>query len=477
MSDWQRHWVQFTIGIEEFGVMKKTTTRRHFIRTNVSLALAAGVFPSIVPASVLGGAGKVSPNNRIIVAGIGVGPQGRGVMNGFLTQTGAQVVAVCDVKSDQLELARNQVNARYQNSDCSTHKDFREVLARRDIDAVLIATPDHWHVHIAVAAARAGKDMYLEKPMGLTLAEDQLLRRVVQRNKGIFQFGTQQRSSREFQRACELVRSGAIGQLQQINVWCAASRPGGSTTPIPAPDTIDYDFWLGPAPFTPYTEDKCSDDGNKKTWWFNYDYALGFIAGWGVHPLDIALWGHPAMMRGVMEVEGQAIIPTEGACNTSVAWKVEFTFADGVRMNFRGTRNQFNEVNEMNDLSAFQAKYGQLADHGTAFEGTEGWVLVHRGMLRTHPENLAEATIPAEHQLRRSVNHVGNFLFSVRHREPAVCGIETAVEADLLCHLSDIATRLKHKLRFDPRREKFIQNEEANRRLELRPMRPPWPLS
>ncbi len=457
--------------------MKKSITRRRFIRTNVTLAFAAGAFPSIVPASVLGGAGKVAPNNRVSVGCIGVGPQGRGVMNGFLTQAGAQVVAVCDVKRDQLELARKQVNERYQNADCATFHDFREVLARRDIDAVLIATPDHWHVHIAVAAARAGKDMYLEKPMGLTLAEDQLLRRVVQRNKCIFQFGTQQRSSREFQRACELVRSGALGQLRQINVWCSASRPGGPTTPIPVPDTIDYDFWLGPAPFTPYTEDKCSDDGNKKTWWFNYDYALGFIAGWGVHPLDIALWGHPAMLRGAMEVEGQAIIPTEGACNTSVAWKVDFAFADGVRMNFRGTRNQFGEVNEMNDLSAFQAKYGPLADHGTAFEGTEGWVLVHRGMLRTHPENLVEATIPAEYQLRRSVNHVGDFLVGIRHREPAVCGIETAVEADLLCHLSDIATRLRRKLRFDPRREKFIQDEEANRRLALRPMRPPWQLS
>ncbi|MBE0544705.1 MAG: Gfo/Idh/MocA family oxidoreductase [Verrucomicrobia bacterium] len=456
--------------------MKKSITRRQFIRANVSLALAAGVIPTIVPASALGRAGKVAPNNRIIVGCIGVGPQGRGVMNGFLTQAGAQVVAVCDVKRDQLELARTQVNARYQNTDCATFDDFREVLARKDLDAVLIATPDHWHIHIAVAAARAGKDMYLEKPMGLTLAEDQLLRRVVQRNKCIFQFGTQQRSSREFQRACELVRSGAIGQLQQINVWCAASRPGGATTPIPVPDTINYDQWLGPAPFTPYTEDKCSDDGNKKTWWFNYDYALGFIAGWGVHPLDIALWGHPAMMRGAMEIEGKAIIPTEGACNTSVAWNVDFTFADGVRMNFRGTRNQFKEVNEMNDLSAFQAKYGQLADHGTAFEGTEGWVLVHRGMLRTHPEHLAEAATPAEHQLRRSSNHVGNFLDGVRHREPAVCGIETAVEADMLCHLSDIATRVNRKLRFDPRREKFPNDEDANRRLALRPMRPPWQL-
>jgi hypothetical protein len=141
---------------------------------------------------------------------------------------------------------------------------------------------------------------------------------------------------------------------------------------VPVPDTIHYDFWLGPARFTPYTEDKCLDDGNRKTWWFNTDYALGFIAGWGVHPLDIALWGHPAMMQGALEVEGKAIFPTQGACNTAVAWKVDFTFRDGVRMNFRGTRNGFPDVNEMNQMAPMEAKYGKIADHGTAFEGENG---------------------------------------------------------------------------------------------------------
>ncbi len=457
--------------------MNKTITRRDFVRTNITLALAAGAFPFIIPASALGREGKVAPSNRIAVGCIGNGPQGRGVMNGFLAQPDAQVVAVCDVKRDQLELARAQVNQRYQNSDCATYGDFRELLARKDIDAVLIATPDHWHVHVAVAAARTGKDMYLEKPMGLSLAEDQILRKAIQKNRRVFQFGTQQRSSGEFQRACEIVRSGQLGKLKQINVWSAASRPGGSTTPVPVPDTINYDFWLGPARFTPYTEDKCLDDGNRKTWWFNTDYALGFIAGWGVHPLDIALWGHPAMMQGALEVEGKAIVPMQGACNTAVAWNVDFTFGDGVRMNFRGTRNNFPDVNEMNDLTPMEAKYGKIADHGTAFEGENGWVLVHRGLLRTNPENLAEAGVPKESQFRRSPNHVRNFLDCVRSRERTVCPIEEAVQADTLCHLSDIAARLGRRLKFDPRREKFIRDDEANRRLALRTMRQPWRLA
>lgn len=454
--------------------MNRNLTRRSFIRTNVTLALAAGAFPSIVPAAALGRQGQTAANSRIVAGAIGVGPQGRGVMGGFLSRTSAQVVAVCDVKKDQLELARKQVNDRYQNADCATYEDFRALLARKDIDAVLIATPDHWHVYVAVAAAQAGKDMYLEKPMGLSLAEDQVLRKAIKKHKRVFQFGTQQRSSREFQRACELVRTGRIGQLKQINVWCAASHPGGSTAPAPVPDTINYDFWLGPARFTPYTADKCLAEG--KTWWFNSDYALGFIAGWGVHPLDIALWGYPQMMKAPIEVQGNAIIPTEGACDTAVAWKVDFTLAGGVRMDFRGTRNGYNQVNEMNDLSSFEAKYGKIADHGTAFEGTEGWVLVNRGLLRTHPEKLVEASIPEDQQLRRSTHHVGNFLDGVRSREATVCPIEDSVQADLLCQLSDIASRLGRKLRFDPVKEKFIKDDEANRKLALRPARPPWKL-
>ncbi len=453
--------------------MKKQITRRSFLRTNVSLALAAGVFPSILPASVLGREGKIAPSSRIVIGCIGNGPQGRGVMNGFLAQSDAQVVAVCDVKRDQLELARVAVNARYQNTDCVTYEDYHELLARPDLDAVLIATPDHWHVPIAVAAARAGKDIYLEKPMGLSLAEDQLLRAAVQKHQRVFQFGTQQRSAREFWRACQLVRNGRIGQLKHINVWAPASQPGGSTTPVPVPDSLNYDRWLGPARFTPYTADKCLAEG--MTWWFNSDYALGFIAGWGVHPLDIALWGHPKMFHGRMSLTGKAVFPSEGAGNTAVAWKVDFKFADGVTMEFRGTPNGYQEINALNDLRAWREKYGEVKDHGTAFEGTEGWVVVKRNSLHTSPESLAESPFDAEKfQLPRSGNHVRNFLDSIRRRTQTVCPIEEAVQADTLCHLSDIATRLDRSLTFDPGAEKFVRDDEANHKLQFRPRRAPY---
>lgn len=462
--------------------MKPTLTRRHFLRTHVTATLAVTACPSIIPASALGRDGTVAPSNRVSLGAIGVGPQGRGDLGGFLAQPDVRVVALCDVAKRNLDaaVALAKLNERYPYAGTS-YGDFRELLARRDIDAVLIATPDHWHVPVALAAAEAGKDMYLEKPMGLSVAEDQRLRKIVQKRKRIFQFGTQQRSSREFQRAVELVRAGRLGTLKHINVWSSANRPGGATTPAPVPPGLDYDFWLGPAPKTPYTAGKCFDSdppATWKTWWYNYDYALGFIAGWGVHPLDIAYWGHPAMMRGPLTVEGRAIFPSEGACNTALAWDAHFAFADGVTMRFRGTRNGWDQVNAMNDLRDWDQKYRGATDHGTAFEGTEGWAMVRRGALHTEPEPLAEENLPNPAQVRnpilRSPDHVRNFVDAVKNRGQTVCPIEDAVQADILCHLTDIATRLGRKLTWDPAKEKFVGDAEANRRLALRPMRAPW---
>jgi predicted dehydrogenase len=455
--------------------MKTNLSRRDFLRRNFAAALAVSAVPSIIPSSALG-QGTVPPNSRIGIACIGVGPQGRGVMSGFLGQNDARVVAVCDVAKTNLEAARQQVNQRYQDNGCATFHEYRQLLERKDIDAVLIASPDHWHVPMSVEAARAGKDIYLEKPMGLTVEEDQILRKLLKERRGIFQFGTQQRSSREFRQACELVRSGRIGKLRQINVWCSASRPGGSTSEAPVPDTLDYDRWLGPARLTPYTVDKCFDvsvPGAWKTWWFNYDYALGFIAGWGVHPLDIAYWGHPAMMDKPMDIEGKAIIPAQGACNTSIAWDVNFTFADGVKMQYKGTRNGYDQVNKLNDFKDWENKYGQIPDHGTAFEGSDGWIVVYRGGLRSNPATLADQKIDSP-QLVQSSNHVRNFLDSIKSRKPAICPIEDAVQADILCHLSDIATRVDRKLKWDPAAERFLQDDEANGKLALRPAREPW---
>jgi predicted dehydrogenase len=444
-------------------------TRRHFLK---STAAAAVALPTVIPASALG---ANAPSRRIQVGCVGVGPQGRGVMSNFLPQPDCRVIALCDISKRNLAEAVKMVNGAYGDNAVQTVPDYRELIARKDIDALLIATPDHWHVPAALAAARAGKDMYLEKPMGLTVEEDQLLRKACQKKKVIFQFGTQQRSSQQFRLACELVRNGRIGQLKNIDVWCSASRPGGSTAPIPPPADLDYDFWLGPAPQTPYTLGKAYDeDGVWKTWWYNYDYALGFIAGWGVHPLDIAYWGHPDMMKGVLKVEGPGVFPLEGACNTSIAWSVKFRFADGVTMHYRGTPNGAEPL-AINNFNDWRARYGKIVDHGTAFEGTTGWVMVDRTQIRTSPENLVETKFGGgDVQLPQSSNHVRNFLDSIKSRRPAICPIEDAVQADILCHLSDLATRLKRPLEWDGGREKFVGDPEANQRLKLRKQRAKW---
>ena len=441
---------------------KKVIHRRRFLKSAACAAAGAVGFPYLVASSALGKAGNVAAGGRITVGCVGIGPQGTGVMRNFLSQKDAQVVAVCDVKSDVLKAGQELVNKHYQGTGCATYKDFRQLLARDDIDVVLVATPDHWHVLAALAAVRAGKDVYLEKPMGLSLAQDQALRTAVHRHGRVFQFGTQQRSSRDFRFACELALCGRLGKLHTINVWSPGSSQGGDPTPVPVPEWLDYEMWLGPAPFTPYTKDRCSN----ALWWFISDYALGFIAGWGVHPLDIALWGGGEKVACPVEIEGKGVWPTEGVADTAMNWNVVCKYDSGVTMNFTG--DPFPEE--------WKKRYGRTTSHGTAFEGTEGWVHVDRSGLNAHPKELLTAELgPNDGRLYQSSNHVRNLLDCVKSRAETICPIDVAVQADIICHISDIAIRLEEKIKWDPKTERFVNNDAANRRLS-RPMRSPWTL-
>ena len=437
----------------------KHVSRRSLLKAASGTLIAAGGAPWIVPASALGKDGQIAANDRIAVGCIGVGSRGTGVMRTFLGNANAQVVAVCDVKSDVLKEKQNLVNETYDNQDCQAYADFRDLVARKDIDACLVATCDHWHVLTSLAAVRSGKDVYMEKPMGLTLQEDQAMRTAVHGNRRIFQFGTQQRSDDKFRLACELVRNGKIGELKTINVWSPGSIQAGDPTPVPVPPEIDYDMWLGPAPLKAYTKDRCSN----ALWWFISDYAIGFIAGWGIHPIDIALWGAPDKYTGPWELEGTGVFPTEGVCDTAMDWNVRIQLGSGVKLNFRG--------DPLPD--EWKERYGETSSHGTAFEGTEGWVHVKRGAITAHPKSLLEAKI--ETPLHRSNDHTGNFLDCVRSRQPAISPIDDAVKGDIICQVSDIAIRSKRGLKFDPQTERFIGDDEANKRLQ-RPMRKPWRL-
>ena len=452
-------------------------SRRRFLKRAGATSVAALAFPTIVPASVRGGARGGAPGDKIAVALVGAGPQGQGVMKGFLAEEGARVVAVCDVKRDQLQMARQLVDEHYQDRSCATYANFEEVLARPDVDAVIVATPDHWHVLIALAAVRAGKDIYLEKPMGLRVAEDQALRAAVRETGRVFQFGTQQRSGAFFRRACEIVRNGRIGTLRHINTWCIGSVPGGSTAVAPVPEGFDYDRWLGPAPWKPHREDVCSADSARKTWWFNSDYALGFIAGWGVHPLDIAYWGYPEMMSGLLEVSGSATLPSEGACDTATAWHASFRFASGVTMDYRGLPIAANAHEAISKARLWEERYRRTCDHGTAFEGTEGWVHVDRDHVASEPAGLVKEDEDAYVvKLPRSTYHAQDFLEAVRSRRPALSNIEDSFQSDVLCHLANIATRTRRRLTWNPAEERFVDDDAANRFLACREMRAPWRL-
>jgi len=456
-------------------------TRREFLGTG-ACALASAALPSIIPSSALGKDGAVAPSNRITLGVIGCGPQGRSVLQNFLNQKDCQVVAVCDVKADQLARAKAMVDGKYQNQDCRTCHDFRGLIARQDIDACLIATPDHWHVLASLAAVNSGKDIYTEKPLGVALEEGQALRAAVHRRKRVFQFGTWQRSSRNFRFAAALVRNEQIGKLKHMNVWAPGSSPGGSRKEVPPPEGMDYDLWLGPAALRPHTENRCVAENNLKTWWFDSQYALGFIAGWGIHPMDIALWGGGDLLGGSVVVEGRANYRlADGICDTATIWDVDYTFASGVTLKFVGVPNGQNMDKPTGDSSLYQdewkQRYGQTANHGTAFECADGWVHVDRANLNLQQEEMNRISEDSFHtKLIQSKNQARNFLDCVKSRAETVSPIDAAVTGDALCHIADIACRLSRKLTFDFKHERFLNDDEANQRLKARPMRKPWHL-
>ena len=442
---------------------RRNIARREFLKGTAGLASAAVGFPYLVSSSSLGAGGAVAASERITVGCVGVGPQGTGVMGGFLGRKDARVVAVSDVKSNVLKDRQALVNKHYGTSDTKAYKDYRELIAREDIDVVSVATCDHWHVLVSLDAVKAGKDVYCEKPLGLSVEQDQALRAAVHRYDRRFQFGTQQRSGRNFRFACELARNGRLGKLHTINVWAPGSSQGGPTERADVPQWLDYDRWLGPAQFTPYTKDRSSN----QWWWFISEYALGFIAGWGIHPIDVALWGGGDMLSGNIEVEGKGVWPTvDGVCDTAMNWDVKLKYPTGVTINFTGVPYP----------DEWKKRYGRTTDHGTAFEGTDGWVHVDRSGISAYPKELLNEKFgPDDVKLVESNHHQGNLLDCAKSRAETVSPIDEAVRGDILCHISDIALRLEQRIVWDQKAEKFVGNDGANRRLK-RWMRSPWTL-
>lgn len=415
-------------------------TRRGFLR-----GLAAA--PLIIPASALGRDGRPAPSERLTMGGIGMGGRGTGDLGDFLGRREVQVVAVCDVVKANRERAKGNVDRRYGNTDCVAVNDFREITHRNDIDLVLIGTPDHWHVPIAIAAARAKKDAYVEKPLGLTIEQNLACRKVFQANARVFQYGTQQRSSNHCRFGCELVRSGKIGKVHTIEVIAPNGGAGGSTEEKPIPEDLDYDTWLGPAPKKPYTPDRCKPPG---TYWI-YDQSIGYLAGWGAHPLDIMVWGSDADLHGPVTVEGTGVVPDKGLYDTVYNWDCVIQTKD-VKITFKP------------------------GGDSTKFIGPDGWVQVRRGGIDAEPKSLLQLQLgPNDVQLIKSSRHDQNFVDAVKSRQQPVSNLTDAVRSDNISQLCDIAVRLKRKITWDPKTEVIVGDDEA-KKMCSRAMRAPWTL-
>ncbi|HUT33465.1 MAG TPA: Gfo/Idh/MocA family oxidoreductase [Planctomycetota bacterium] len=434
--------------------MARQATRRELFGALAGAAAA----PFVVPASALG-QGRPAPSDRIGLGHIGVGGMGSGHLGGMLGRGDCQVLAVCDPFRAKRENAKQRAEKAYAQrtaagtfKGCMATPDFREVVARDDIDAVFIASPEHWHVLHALAAVRAGKDAYVEKALGACIAQTQALVRDCHRYGRVLQVGTQQRSGGAFRQACELARNGCLGKLHTIKVGDPAGHQGPAIRSEPVPPDLDYELWLGPAPWRPYFADRVV---NLRGWMLTYDYTIGFMSGWGQHDVDIAQWGNGSDDTGPLEIEGRGLIPAEGLNDTAIHWHTEYTYANGVRLLFAST----NEI-----------------PYGIRFEGDRGWVHVDRSRITAEPASLLAIQLgPADVRLERSGSHSGNFIECVRTRRPPICNVDVGHHTYVVCALSDIAIRLGRKLRWDPVRETFPGDPEANRML-TRPLRAPWTL-
>lgn len=408
------------------------------------MAIAAG--PLILPSHVW--SAETKPSSKISVGFIGVGTQGRGLLGGFLRRNDTQVVAVCDVDTTRRAHARQVVDEHYGKQKenfkgCAEFKDFRELIARKDIDAVVIATPDHWHAIPVVLAADSGKDIYCEKPLSLTIYEARAMANAVRRNNRVFQTGSMQRSSAEFHKACELVRNGRIGKVKTVHVGVGAPSKWCDLPEEPSEPGLDWDLWLGPAPVRPYNS-VLSPRGVHKHFpnWRNYrEYSGGMMTDWGAHHFDIAQWGLGMDDSGPVE-----IIPPDDAKATS---GVRYLYANGVEMIHGG-------------------------EGGVTFKGTDGEIFVTRGQFRAKPESIAQEPIPDSGvRLYKSNNHIQDFIECVRSRKRPICDVEIGCRSVTVCHLGNLAYWNHRRLKWDPKAELFVGDAEANKWLNP-PKRSPW---
>lgn len=426
-------------------------TRRGFMK-GAGMAAGAAAFPTIIPASVLG---QAAPSKVLTVACVGVGGMGLSHISQLLDRKTARIVAVADVDAFHQKRAAQKVNEKYGSADCKMFGDFREVTRAKDIDLITVATPDHWHAIPAIDAIRHGKDVFVEKPLTLTVREGQVLVEELRKHKRIGQTGTMQRSSEGFHRAAELIRNGRLGKVSRIEVLIPANNRyvGATWKPEAVPEGLDYDFWIGPAAFAPYT-------AQRTHYQFRYilDYAGGQTTNWGAHYLDIAQWALGKDESGPVEVEGHGVFPSSGLFTAPTRVDVRYTYADGVTMRMR-TRTD------------------GVYDGNIVFYGDKGTLNVSRSKLRSDPEGILKEQIgDGEVRLYKSRDHFENWIECVKTRALPVSDLAIGHKTTNICNIGNIAMQLQRKLAWNPVKERFAGDEMANRLLS-KPMRGPWSLA
>jgi predicted dehydrogenase len=428
----------------------KDITRRRFLKEATGITTGVIAFPYIVSSSALGNAGEVAASNRIVMGCVGMGGMGTGDMRDFLGKKEVQVVAVCDVDKDHRDSAKKEVDEKYQNGDCKTYLDFREVIARDDIDALSLAMPDHWHSIPAVMGAAAGKDIHAQKPLARTIAEGRAICNAVRRYGVIWQTGSQQRSSSDFHRACELVRNGRIGKVMQVEVGLPTGGASDNKPVQPIPEGVDWDFWLGPAPWVPYRGIL------HWNWRWMMDYSGGQLTDWAGHHIDIAHWGLDLERTGPVDIEGAGVYPRDGIYNVPMEYKFTCKYANGIVMTVANNKQ---------------------IPQGTKWYGESGkWIYVKRGKLEANPPDILNEVIgPDEIKLYESRDHKQNFLDCVKSRKETIAPAEVAHRSISVGLLGEIAMLTERKLQWNPDKEIFLNDEQANRMLS-RPMRSPWHL-
>ncbi|MBL7700597.1 MAG: Gfo/Idh/MocA family oxidoreductase [Chitinophagaceae bacterium] len=459
-------------------------SRRTFLKNSISAATGTMVFaniPTIVPASVIG---KHAPSNRINIGAIGTGRiSTTHDIPGVWNDDRANVIAVCDLDSNRAKQAKKLVDDHYSKKKgktydgVKTYGNYQELINNKDIDAVLISTPDHWHVLPAIHAVRAGKDVYMQKPASLTIAEGRILSNEVQKSGRIFQIGSQQRSMPQFKKACELVRNGKIGKVHTVYVGLPVDDPKQSTVEkeMPVPSNLNYDMWLGSTPGVFYTEKRVhpQDGGYSRPGWLRCEqFGAGMITGWGVHHFDIVNWGLDTEFTGPVEVSATAEFPPVGSLwDVHGPFKSEFSFANGVK------------VLASNDYP-----------NGVKFVGSEGWIFVTRGnysatasdpvsksksskALDASDPRILTSEIAADGiHLYDSRDHHINWLDCIISRQKPITPIEVGHRACSVCLINHTSMKLKRKLYWDPQNERFKNDDEANTYLS-RPQRPPYILA